>query len=133
MKPLLPMILAFLMLNQAMALTLQETLPDPAMEARAQSMFAAIRCVTCQSQSVAESQSAMAHGMRQFIRQEMVKGSSDEDIYSLLRSRYGDAVLMSPPVNARTIPLWLMPLLVLLGGIIAAMLMFKRMRSKESH
>ncbi|MBI1274693.1 cytochrome c-type biogenesis protein CcmH [bacterium] len=87
-------------------------------EQRAQNLFLQVRCVTCQSQSIADSGAAIAHDMREMIRGEIAQGKSDEDILAQLHGRYGDAVLMKPPFSPHTALLWLAPLLVMAIGIL---------------
>jgi cytochrome c-type biogenesis protein CcmH len=89
-------------------------------EQRVQSLFLQVRCVTCQSQSIADSGAPLAQDMRSLIREQVASGQSDDAILNLLQSRYGDAVLMKPPFALHTAILWLTPLLVVGIGLFIA-------------
>jgi cytochrome c-type biogenesis protein CcmH len=93
-----------------------ELMEDPALEARARGLYTQLRCVICQSQSIDESNAHLAVDMRAVVRERLLLGETDQEILDFMQVRYGDYVLMLPPVQANTILLWLMPLLVLLFG-----------------
>ena len=104
----------------ATALTVDAKLPDATQEVRAQALFHTLRCVVCQSESVADSPAEVARDMRRAVREEIAAGKSDEAITDEMVSRYGERVLMMPERNARNAPLWIAPLLLLLAGALAA-------------
>jgi cytochrome c-type biogenesis protein CcmH len=113
----------------ALALTIETPLPDAAAEARARELFKGMRCMVCQSESVADSPAEVARDMRRFIREDVAAGVTDEQIKANLVVRYGEAVLMSPPLSERTLLLWAGPWVVLaLGGILVAVF-FRRSAS----
>lgn len=91
-------------------------LPDAAAEARAVAIMRDLRCMVCQSQSVADSDAPLAADMRHMVRTEVAAGKTADTIKSELAARYGDAVLMLPPLQLQTLLLWLAPLLLLGGG-----------------
>lgn len=114
MRPLLLGVALALCLGvEAQALNVEPPLPDAAQEARAQSLFHRIRCVVCQGEAVADSPAMVASDFRQAIRKEVAAGKSDEEVLAYLVSRYGDAVLMQPPLKGSTALLWFGPLLLL--------------------
>lgn len=89
----------------------------PVDEARAQGLMREVRCMVCAGESVLDSSAPMAGDMRRFIREEIAAGREDEAVRTALVSRFGHEVLMRPPVETRTLPLWLAPILFLaLGG-----------------
>lgn len=93
------------------------TLADPALEARAAALDASLRCMVCQGQSLADSDAPLAHDIRILVRQRILAGDSDERIRAFLVDRYGDGVLMRPPLRSDTWLLWLGPgILLLIGG-----------------
>lgn len=99
------------------AATLEEPLPDPALEAQAQELFKEIRCVVCQSESIAESASPFAADLRADIRQRLQKGQSAAAIMPELDAHYGTAIKLNPELNTANLGLWLVPLAVfMLGG-----------------
>jgi cytochrome c-type biogenesis protein CcmH len=92
------------------------TLSDPAMEARARVLQKELRCVVCQGESIDESNAPIAADIRKLIRERIEAGDSDTQIKDYLVSRYGDFVLMKPPLGPRTWLLWFGPAAVLLIG-----------------
>ncbi|MFC4724357.1 cytochrome c-type biogenesis protein [Glycocaulis abyssi] len=111
-----------------MALALQAS-PElaPADEARAQGLMREVRCMVCAGESVLDSSAPMAGDMRRFIREEIAAGREDEAVRTALVARFGHEVLMRPPMEVRTLPLWLAPVVFLaLGGA----LLFTSMRRK---
>ena len=94
-------------------------LADPADEARAQELMEELRCLTCQSQSIADSNAPMAGDMRHQVRSRIAAGESPDQIRDWLTRRYGDYVSYKPTVSTTTWPLFAIPLLlVLLAGAI---------------
>ena len=86
--------------------------------ARTETVSKTLRCVVCQNQSIYDSNAPLAQDMRRLVRKRVVAGDSDEEVRDYMRYRYGDYVLMSPPLQLNTFLLWLAPLaLVLFGGI----------------
>lgn len=86
-------------------------------EARAKDVGHALRCVVCQNQSIEESDASLAQDMRLLVRARIKAGDSNEDVIAFMRDRYGDYVLLKPPMQGNTYVLWFTPfLLVLLCG-----------------
>lgn len=113
----------------ASALTVDEKLPDAQQEMRAQQLFHALRCVVCQSETIADSPAAIASDMRRSIRKSIAEGQSDEAITSALIAHYGPRVLMMPEHSMHNLPLWYLPLLLLLIGMMVAWKHLFRRRS----
>lgn len=121
----------------AVPVTAQDTLPpapyayrqleDPALEARAQALMETLRCLKCQSQSIADSDASMAGDMRHQVRTRIAAGEDPEAIRQWLIDRYGDYVSYAPRVTASTWPLFAVPLLLLL---IAAGILWRRIGAK---
>lgn len=82
---------------------------DPAQEEHARKLFSQLRCVVCEGQPLSGSNTKIAIEMRNVIREKMKKGESDEDIIAFFAERYGDDVLMNPPVSPQTYVLWFAP------------------------
>jgi cytochrome c-type biogenesis protein CcmH len=104
-----------------------EMLKDPQLEARARALSAELRCLVCQNESIDDSGATLAHDLRVLIRQRIVAGESDQEIKAFLVSRYGNFILLKPPVEASTLLLWGTPIVILLCGG-AAILMSLRHR-----
>jgi cytochrome c-type biogenesis protein CcmH len=122
--------LALLWLGLAPALAQEVQLTDPKLEQRARDLSREIRCVVCQSQSVADSDADIAQEVRALIREQVAAGKSDQEIRDYLVARYGDFVLFDPPFKAATYVLWIGPFAVLvLAGIGVAL--FFRQRARD--
>ena len=100
----------------AYAVQPDEMLADPKLEARARALSAELRCMVCQNQSIDDSDASLARDIRVLIRERLSKGESDEAIEAFLVSRYGDFILLKPPLKAETLLLWGGPPLILLAG-----------------
>lgn len=95
-------------------------LQDPRLEAEASALMHTLRCLKCQSQSIADSDAPMAGDMRHQVRSRILAGESPEQIRAWLISRYGDYVSYEPEVSRTTWPLFAIPVLVILivGGVL---------------
>jgi cytochrome c-type biogenesis protein CcmH len=93
-------------------------IPDPARERQAKALMETIRCLTCQSQSIADSNASMAGDMRSQIRERIMAGERPEAIRAWLVSRYGDWVSYEPNTAPILWPLWAAPLLLLALGLL---------------
>lgn len=130
MRALIAFLLAFL----AIPALAQDALPpapfayrqldDPAQEARAQELMETLRCLMCQSQSIADSDAAMAGDMRHQVRTRIAAGEEPGEIRAWLVERYGDYVSYEPVMSVRTWPLFVVPVLLLLA---AAWIVWRRM------
>lgn len=94
-----------------------DRLPDAGQEARARAMFAEVRCVVCQNESIDDSEAEMAHDLRQIVREQVAAGRSDDQIRAFLVERYGDFILLKPPVDPVTAILWGAPFAIVLIGV----------------
>ena len=100
---------------------------DPALEAKAQALMETIRCLKCQSQSIADSDAQMAGDMRHEVRTRIAAGENPEEVRAWLVDRYGDYVSYKPEVSTKTWPLFALPLALLLIG---ALVLRRRFRGK---
>ena len=113
----------------ALAVEPSEMLADPALEARARTIGQALRCVVCQNQSIDDSAAEVAHDMRRAVRERLVAGDSDAQVFDYMVQRYGDYVLLKPPFKPGTLVLWLgAPLVLLVAG--GALLLAARRRRR---
>ena len=92
------------------------SLADPAKEQQAVALMDSIRCVVCQGQPISGSNADLAGDMRRMIRERIAAGETPEQVRTWLVGKYGDWVSFKPEVRQETAPLWLVPLLALLGG-----------------
>lgn len=117
----------------ASAQTGPERLRDPRLEARAVALQRELRCVVCQGESLDESNAPLAADLRRLIRAMIAKGESDRQIENYLVARYGDFVLMKPPLAPETYLLWFGPLVVLMiGGAAAAGAIFRAQKNSRT-
>ncbi|MBI5164605.1 MAG: cytochrome c-type biogenesis protein CcmH [Magnetospirillum sp.] len=103
-----------------------EMLKDPALEARAHALGKELRCLVCQSESIEDSNADLAKDLRVIVREHIAAGESESQIKKYVVDRYGDYVLLRPPVKASTLVLWLGPFALLLTALGAAWLVFRR-------
>ena len=99
---------------------------DPVIEARMAHLTSQLRCLVCQGQSIAESDSGFAHDVRNEIHTLMLQGKSDQEILVFLVQRYGDFILFKPPVKATTVLLWAGPIALLLIGATTLLIVLRR-------
>jgi cytochrome c-type biogenesis protein CcmH len=90
-----------------------EILADPVLEQRARDLSKQLRCLVCQNQSIDDSDADLAGDLRRIVREQLVAGKSDGEVIDYLTARYGDFVLLKPPVKPATWSLWFGPALVL--------------------
>lgn len=102
-----------------------EILPDAAQESRARALSAEIRCLVCQNQSIDDSDASLARDLRLLVREQITAGKTDQGIRDFLVARYGDFVLLKPPVKASTFLLWFGPLIVFAIGLIGLVVFFR--------
>ncbi len=120
MKTLRATLAAVLLLAAGVAGAVEpdEVMKDPALEARARSLSAELRCMVCQNQSIDDSEAPLAHDIRVLIRERIGKGDSNAAVRAFLVSRYGDFILLEPPFKPETLLLWLSaPLTLALGAL----------------
>lgn len=107
-------VLAFLLISgAAQAAPAPGALSDPSLETRARALQKELRCVVCQGESIDESNAPIAADIRKLIRERIEAGDSDGQIKDYLVGRYGDFVLMKPPLQPNTWVLWFGPVVVL--------------------
>ena len=84
-----------------------------------------IKCLVCQNQSIDESNSEIAKDLKVLIKDKLKDGVTDEEIYKFLRDRYGDTILLKPPLETNTILLWFLPFIILVFGSFFVIRFFK--------
>jgi cytochrome c-type biogenesis protein CcmH len=102
----------------ALAIDTGKAFDDPVLQARYENLIDEVRCVTCQNQTIKDSNAFIAADLRREIRRLMVEGKTDAEISDFLVTRYGDFVLYRPRFSGKTLALWIAPFfLVLFGGV----------------
>ncbi len=105
-------------LNFSYAIDPEEILKNSKQETRARNISKNIRCMICQNQSIDESSASLAKDLRILIRVKIKDGKTDKEIYKFLSDRYGDFILLNPPLKSKTIVLWFLPFVLFFIGIV---------------
>ena len=109
-----------------LAFSPDEPLADAVLEARARALHEELRCMVCQGQAISDSDAELARDMRAVVRQRIADGETDEQVLDYLAGRYGDYILLDPPVKPATYALWFGPAGAFLLG--AGLIFFAVMR-----
>lgn len=112
--------------SAAHAVEPSELLNDPKLEARARGISAGLRCLVCQNQSIDDSNAPLAKDLRVIVRERLVAGDSDDAVRDYLVARYGEFILLKPPLNAGTILLWTATPAILAAALIVVFLRRRR-------
>jgi cytochrome c-type biogenesis protein CcmH len=110
----------------ALAVEPQERLEDPVLESRAREISAILRCLVCQNQSIDDSNAGLAKDLRLLVRERLVAGDTDDQVIGYIVDRYGDYVLLKPPVKSTTYALWGAPIAISFLGIWFFVSVFRR-------
>ncbi len=103
-----------------------ERLDDPVLEARARDISKGLRCLVCQNQSIDDSNASLARDLRVLVRERLSVGESDEQVIAYVTARYGDYVLLEPPLKPVTYILWFGPAAILIAGGLAVAVFLRR-------
>ena len=103
--------------NSSYSIEPDEILKNNKQELRARNISKNIRCMVCQNQSIDDSNSPLAKDLRVLIRNQILEGKKDEEIYKYLTNRYGDFILLKPPFKLITVALWLLPFIFFMLGV----------------
>ncbi|MES2724290.1 MAG: cytochrome c-type biogenesis protein [Pseudomonadota bacterium] len=95
-----------------------ERLPDPGQEARARAIFAEVRCLVCQNESIDDSSAELAADLRLLVRDQIRSGKSDDQVRTYLTDRYGEFVLLKPAFSWGNAVLWTAPFVVVILGVL---------------
>ncbi|WP_298290220.1 cytochrome c-type biogenesis protein [uncultured Litoreibacter sp.] len=108
-----------------------EVLDDPVLEARARAISEDVRCVVCQNEPIDSSNAGVARDLRMIIRERLLAGDTDQEVFDFLVLRYGDYVLFNPPWKPSTYALWLGPFVILFVGFVAVVIALTRRRTAQ--
>ena len=112
--------------NNSYAVEPDEVLKNQKQELRARDISKNIRCMVCQNQSIDESNAPLAKDLRILIRNKIKEGNRDKEIYKFLTDRYGDFILLKPPLKLSTLALWFLPFIFFIIGIFIVFLNNKK-------
>ncbi|WP_088346144.1 MULTISPECIES: cytochrome c-type biogenesis protein [Rhodomicrobium] len=110
----------------SLAVEPSEVLADPALELRARNLSQHLRCVVCQNQSIDDSNAPLARDLRVLLRERLQAGDSDEAANAYIVARYGNFVLLKPPVQINTLLLWFGPALIFMLALFAGWSLVRR-------
>ena len=119
-------------LGWALAVEPNERLTDPALEARARALSKELRCLVCQNESIDDSNATLAHDLRLLLRERIAAGDSDQQVKQFMVSRYGDFVLLRPPLEPATYLLWFGPAVLLALGATGAVVYLRHRKSGDA-
>ena len=111
------------------AVEANEVLANPTLEARARSLSKELRCMVCQNQSIDDSEAPLAHDLRVLVRERLEAGDSDAQVMDFLVARYGEFVLLKPPLSWHTAALWCLPPAALIIGMTMVLAVIRRRRT----
>ena len=107
----------------------KEMLANPILEARARTLSKELRCMVCQNQSIDDSDAPLAHDLRVLVRERLKAGDSNAQVLDFLVARYGEFVLLKPPLSWHTAALWGLPPALLVLGIATIVVVLRRRRA----
>jgi cytochrome c-type biogenesis protein CcmH len=110
----------------AIAVEPAEQLKNPALESRARAISSGLRCLVCQNETIDESAAGLAHDIRILLRERLTAGDTDDQAVQAIVDRYGQFVLLKPPVQPATYVLWFGPAVILLAGLAGGMVWLRR-------
>ena len=119
-------LLLFVLVTPALAIQPDEILEDKLLEERARVISKELRCLVCQNQSIDDSDAPLARDLRVLVRERLQAGESDEKVIKFVVDRYGDFVLLRPPIKASTLALWISPIAILIVGVILLLMRFRK-------
>jgi cytochrome c-type biogenesis protein CcmH len=111
----------------------EEFLQNPKQELKARNISKNVRCLVCQNQSIDESAAPLAKDLRILIRKKVKEGHTENEIYKFLTDRYGDFILLKPPLKRTTFMLWFLPFVFLAIGIFILSWHHKKSKKKLPH
>jgi len=123
------LLIALLAPTRLWAVEPDEMLSDPTLEARARALSKELRCMVCQNQSIDDSDAPLAHDLRVLVRERLKAGDSDAQVLDFLVARYGEFVLLKPPLSWHTAALWGLPPALLVLGIATIVIVLRRRRA----
>ncbi|WP_404422520.1 cytochrome c-type biogenesis protein [Thalassospira australica] len=115
----------------AFAVNPDEMLADPKLEERAREISQELRCLVCQNQSIDDSDADLARDLRILVRERLVVGDTDEEVIEYIVERYGDYVLLNPPLKPETYILWISPAVLVFFALIAVIVFYRRKQRED--
>ena len=112
--------LSLVIASPAFAVQPDEILDDPELEARARDISKDLRCLVCRNENIDDSHASLARDLRLLVRERLVAGDTDDQVYDYVVDRYGEFVLLNPRIGGSNLIIWLSgPVLLIIGGALA--------------
>ena len=115
----------------SLAVSPGEALTDPVLEKRARNISQELRCLVCQNESIDDSDAALAKDLRLIVRERLRAGDDDKEVFDFVVARYGNFVLLNPPLQTDTVLLWTAPFFVLMLSLAMAVFYLRRQSHQE--
>ena len=109
-----------------------ETISDPQLRARYETITEELRCLVCQNQTIGDSNAELAVDLRNQVREMLEAGATDAEIRDYMTERYGDFVLYKPPLKPRTWALWFAPAIALVVAFAVVLRIVRRHQSRPA-
>jgi cytochrome c-type biogenesis protein CcmH len=106
-----------------------DSMPTPALQERYDGLIRELRCMQCQNQSIADSPVGLASDLRRDVREQLLAGKTDDEIRASMVARYGNVILFRPPFERSTAWVWILPFLLLIVGVFAAVRVVRKRSS----
>ncbi len=129
---LFPLVFMILLPLSAQAVEPDEMLADPVLEERARVISKDLRCVVCQNQDIDSSNAGVARDLRLLVRERLLEGDSNNQVMAYIQARYGDYVLLKPPLKPSTYALWGTPIALTLIALLFGLNIVLRGRRKSA-
>ena len=125
-------LLPILASHPALAVNPDEMLSNPVLEERAREISKELRCLVCQNQSIDDSDAELARDLRVLVRERLVAGDDNQEVIDYIVARYGDYVLLNPPLKPETYILWASPVVLVLLAMLAVFAFYRRKQREGS-
>jgi cytochrome c-type biogenesis protein CcmH len=99
---------------------------DSVLELATSEVAAELRCAVCQGISIQESPSALAREMRDVVKEQLRAGRTPEEVRAYFVSKYGDWILLAPPPTGLNLLIYVLPVLLVVGGFIGLAVVVRR-------
>ena len=118
---------------QSAAVEPDELLEDSGLEARAREISTNLRCLICRNESIDDSNAELASDLRKIVREQLLAGKSDDEVYEFVVDRYGEFVLLKPNLEGANVILYASgPIMLAVGGALCAFYLRRRRESART-
>ena len=125
-KKIICIALTYLNISNLYAVNPDEVLQDAELEKRARNISSYVKCLVCQNETIDESNAELAKQIRTIIREQLIAGKTDKEVYDFLVERYGEFVLLEPRLSNKTVLLWYSPLIFILLSFIIYLIIIRK-------